>query len=187
MLKNILFGVLGVVIGVVVVGGVWFVMARDYDCDDAVRIVEERIGQFQQKEGEVGACDGICVERSFAGCTVSDDFNSWLVTPWGRVFGPNLDSATDGETAWKSVTIGGIVTFEIPVECTLDPGAGNAYLICPTDENPTPTPEMKFSSDGITVNVRRWEGLETPYWDHIIESMNVVTPMERDITITIEK
>ncbi len=98
----------------------------------------------------------------------------------------NVPPAND-DREWKTVTIGGVVTFEIPSECTLDPGAGNAYLICPTAENPTPTPEMNFSSDGITVNVHRWEGLDTPYWEHVVGSMKVVQPMERDITINVEK
>lgn len=135
MLKNILFGVIGIVIGAAVIGGVWYATVRGID----------------------------------------------------RNANPSTENSAADAESWKEVTIGGIVTFEIPVECTLDPGAGNAYLICPTEENPTPTPEMNFSSDGITVNVRRWEGLETPYWNPIIESMNVVTPMERDITITIQK
>ncbi|MFA6018061.1 MAG: hypothetical protein WCT28_03440 [Patescibacteria group bacterium] len=91
------------------------------------------------------------------------------------------------EITWQTVTIGNIVTFEIPSTCQLDPGAGNAYLICPTAENAQPTPEMNFSSDGITVNVHRWEGLETPYWDHIVASMKVVQPMTHNITINVEK
>lgn len=106
---------------------------------------------------------------------VSDD----IVLPIG--------TEVPGVTAWQTVTIGGVVNFEIPSTCTLDPGAGNAYLICPTANNDQPTPEMNFSSDGITVNVHRWEDLVSPYWDHIVASMKVVQPMERDITINIEK
>lgn len=113
------------------------------------------------------------VSMRFAG--VSDD----VVLPIG--------TEAPGVESWQTVTIGGIVSFEIPSTCTLDPGAGNAYLICPTAENPQPTPEMNFSSDGITVNVHRWEGLETPYWDHIVASMKVVQPMTHDITINVEK
>jgi len=109
----------------------------------------------------------------FAG--VSDD----MVIP--------VDAPADGVDEWQTVAIGGIVTFEIPGACRLSPGAGNAYLICPTDAIPEPSPEMNFSSDGITVNVHRWEGLESPYWNHIVASMKVVQPMERDITINIEK
>lgn len=99
-----------------------------------------------------------------------------------------IPSGTDGtETTWQTVTIGSIVSFEIPKACQLDAGAGNAYLICPTAENPQPTPEMNFSSDGITVNVHRWEKIESPYWDHVVASMRVVQPMTHDITINVEK
>lgn len=98
------------------------------------------------------------------------------------------ESVSDSEEmAWKTITIGGVATFEVPETCITDPGAGTTYLACPTDENPTPTPEMTFSSDGVTVNVRRWEGLESPYWDHVIASMTVLQPMTRDITINIDK
>ena len=113
------------------------------------------------------------VSMRFAG--VSDD----VVLPVG--------TEAPGVELWQAVTIGGVVSFEIPKACKLDPGAGNAYLICPTETNPTPTPEMNFSSDGITVSVHRWESLESPYWDHIVASMKVLQPMERDITINVEK
>ena len=98
-----------------------------------------------------------------------------------------IGTEVDGVSEWQTVTIGGVVSFEIPKACKLDPGAGNAYLICPTAENDQPTPEMNFSSDGVTVNVHRWEGLESPYWDHIIASMKIIQPMSRDITINVEK
>ena len=95
---------------------------------------------------------------------------------------------SDGnEAEWQTVEISGVITVEIPVACSIDPGAGNHYVVCPTAENPTPTPELNISSDGTTVNVRRWEGLDTPYWEHVVASMNVVQPMERAITINIEK
>ena len=113
------------------------------------------------------------VSMRFAG--VSDD----VVLPIG--------TEAPGVESWQTVTIGGIVSFEIPKTCTLDPGAGNAYLICPTAGNDQPTPEMNFSSDGITVNVHRWENLESPYWDHIVASMKVIQPMTHDITINVQK
>jgi hypothetical protein len=96
-------------------------------------------------------------------------------------------SASDDGVAWQTVTIGGIVTFEVPKDCVLDPGAGTAYLVCPTEENDQPLPEMAFSSDGVTVNVRRYENLESPYWEHIVASMSVVQPMDHDITINIQE
>ena len=79
------------------------------------------------------------------------------------------------------------MTFEVPSICHVNPGAGSRYLVCPTEENPQPIPEMFFSSDGQTVNVYRWENLESLYWDHIVASMKVVQPMTRDITINIQK
>lgn len=98
-----------------------------------------------------------------------------------------IGTETDGVSAWQTVTIGGVVTFEIPKTCKLDSGAGSSYLYCPTAENDQPLAEMVFSTDGSTVNVRRYENLETPYWDHIIASMKIVQPMTRDITINVEK
>lgn len=103
-----------------------------------------------------------------------------------KAFAPTV-SSSDDTVSWQTVNIGGIVTFEIPKDCTLDSGAGTHYLICPTADNAQPTPEMKFSSDGITVNVRRWEGLESPYWNHIVGSLKIVEPMTHDITINVEK
>lgn len=103
-----------------------------------------------------------------------------------KAFAPTVASSDD-TVSWQTVTIGGIVTFEIPKDCSLDSGAGNAYLICPTADNSQPTPEMKFSSDGITVNIRRWENLESPYWDHIVGSLKIVQPMTHDITINVQK
>ncbi len=113
------------------------------------------------------------VSMRFAG--VSDD----MVLPVG--------TEVSGVSEWQTVTIGSIVSFEIPKACQLDAGAGNAYLICPTAENDQPTPEMNFSSDGITVNVHRWEKIESPYWDHIVASMKVIQPLTHDITINVEK
>lgn len=100
------------------------------------------------------------------------------------------------DALWKTVTIGGAVTFEIPVACALSVDSNDlididfttvSHLVCPTEENPTPTPEMTFWSGISTINVRRYENLETPYWDHIVGSMNVVQPMRSDLTINIQK
>lgn len=107
-----------------------------------------------------------------------------------NAFAPTV-SSSDETVSWQTVTIGGIVMFEIPKDCTLKSGtgtdAGTGYLICPTADNSQPTPEMTFSSDGTTVNIRRWENLESPYWNHIVASMKVVQPMTDDITINVQK
>jgi len=93
---------------------------------------------------------------------------------------------SDPYAGWQEIQAGGVVSFLIPPGCQGDPGAGSNYIVCPTEDNPTPTPEMVISSDGITVNVRRWEGMESPYWDQVIASMHVMTPVNRDITINID-
>ncbi len=90
-------------------------------------------------------------------------------------------------TAWQTVTIGGIVSFEIPSTCRLGTDAKWMSLICPTTENDQPTPEMSFVLEGNAVSVYRYENLETPYWDHVIASMKIVQPMTRDITINVQK
>ncbi len=91
------------------------------------------------------------------------------------------------EIEWQTVTVGGVVTFEVPAACSLGSGTKAINLVCPTDENPEPLPEMTFWIEGDTVSVRRYENLETPYWDHIVASMEVTQPMTRDITINIQK
>jgi hypothetical protein len=90
-------------------------------------------------------------------------------------------------TDWKTITIGGVATFSIPPHCTADPGAGTTYITCPTLDNETPTPEFTFSSDGIQVNMKRWEGLSSPYWNDVIASMRIITPLTHAIQINIEK
>lgn len=113
--------------------------------------------------------------------------------------GPNCEFATCPETKptptpsqqtyknWKTINIGGVVNFQIPPQCSTDAGAGSTYVTCPTPDNATPTPEFVFSSDGIQVNVRRWENLSSPYWNDVVASLRVVTPLNRAIQINIDK
>lgn len=101
-------------------------------------------------------------------------------------FAPTV-SSPDDTVSWQTVTIGGIVTFEVPATCHLSGAAGSSYLYCPTNENDQPIGEMVFSSDGATVNVRRYENLESPYWNHIVGSLKIVQPMTRDITINVQQ
>ncbi len=113
--------------------------------------------------------------------------------------GPNCEFANCPETKpsptpnqqtyknWKNVNIGGVVSFQIPPNCNAEPGAGSTYVSCPTPNNETPTPEFVFSSDGIQVNMKRWEGLNSPYWDDVVASLRVVTPLNRAIQINIAK
>ena len=88
---------------------------------------------------------------------------------------------------WKTISIGGIITLQIPSNCSGNGAAGSTYIICPTPDNETPTPEMSVSSDGIQVNIRRWEGLESKYWDSIVSSLKVITPLMNAIQINIDK
>lgn len=101
-------------------------------------------------------------------------------------FAPTV-SSPDDTVSWQTVTIGGIVTFEIPVTCHLSEARGFSSLYCPTDDNDQPIGEMVFSSDGTTVNVGRYENLETPYWNHIVGSLKIVQPMTHDITIHVQE
>ncbi len=105
-------------------------------------------------------------------------------------FAPCPDETKPSPTTnidWKTITIGGVVNFSIPSHCTADPGAGTTYITCPTKDNETPTPEFTFSSDSIQVNMRHWEGLSSPYWNDVVASMRVITPLTHAIQINIEK
>lgn len=88
---------------------------------------------------------------------------------------------------WKTITIGGVVNFQIPPNCSPDPGAGSTYIICPTTDNKNPDAEFVFSSDGIQVNMRRWKNKQSPYWNDVLASMKVIQPLDRTIQINIEK
>lgn len=101
---------------------------------------------------------------------------------------PQLESAAaDPYEGWGEIQPGGIVSLRIPPGCYGDPGAGSIYVICPTAEQPEPIPEFVASSDGIQVNIRRWEGLEVAHWDEIIASIRVLAPLDRAVQINIEK
>lgn len=87
----------------------------------------------------------------------------------------------------KTVTVGGVVTFQIPSTCNASPAAGSIYITCPTPDNETPIPEFVFSSDGTQINMKRWEGLNSPYWDDVVASLRILTPLNRAIQINIDK
>jgi hypothetical protein len=88
---------------------------------------------------------------------------------------------------WKTIRVGEIVSFLIPPNCSGDPGAGSVYINCPTAGDNSPTPEFVFSSDGIQVNVRRWENKQSPYWNDMLASMKIIQPLNRTIQINIDK
>lgn len=87
---------------------------------------------------------------------------------------------------WTAAQAGGIVEFKIPPQCKAGDGAaGSMYFICPTSENPEPTPDFVVSSDSIQVNFSRWENFQLPYWDLLVGSIKVKTPLTHEIQINI--
>ncbi len=112
--------------------------------------------------------------------------------------GPNCEFAKCPETEppqtpneqtyknWKTITIGGVVSFQIPPNCRAGGAAGSTYISCPTIDNETPIPEFYFSSDGIQVNMKRYENLESPYWKDVLASMRVIQPLNHKIEINID-
>jgi|GEM_PF-7065388 len=100
---------------------------------------------------------------------------------------PQTDTPSQTYQNWKEVIIGGVASFKIPSHCNTDAGAGTTYITCPNKATDSPTPEFTFSSDGIQVNMKRWEGLESPYWNDVVASMRIITPLTHAIQINIEK
>lgn len=95
--------------------------------------------------------------------------------------------SADPYAGWNEIEPGGVVSLRIPPGCKGDPGAGNIYVVCPTPGNDTPTPDMHISSDGIQVNIKRWEDQAWPEWNKVIASLKVLEPLDRDIQINIQK
>jgi hypothetical protein len=93
----------------------------------------------------------------------------------------------DPYEGWGTIMPGGVVSLRIPPGCYGDPGAGNIYVVCPTPGNDTPTPDMHLSSDGIQVNISRWENQDWDQWDKVVASLRVLVPLDRKIQINIEK
>ena len=93
----------------------------------------------------------------------------------------------DPYAGWGTIQPGGVISMRIPPGCKGDPGAGNIYVVCPTPGNDTPTPDMHVSSDGLQVNIRRWEGMEWEHWDKVIASIRVLAPLDRDVQINIDR
>lgn len=62
----------------------------DQDCDSAARAViaklEEENRSFKEADGEIGRCDGLCVDWTPIGCYIKDDEQTWFVTSWGSVW-----------------------------------------------------------------------------------------------------
>ena len=108
--------------------------------------------------------------------------------------GPNCEFTACPETGapqanqdWKEIIIGGVVSFKIPPHCRTGGGAGSTYVVCPDKPEDTPPPEFAFSSDGIQVNMKRWEGLSSPYWSDVLATMKVIQPLTHKIQINIDQ
>lgn len=111
------------------------------------------------------------------------------VTPQPAAIPPAPEAAppVDPYEGWGTIQPGGVVSLRIPPGCHGDPGAGNIYVICPTPGNDTPTPDMHVSSDGMQVNIRRWEDMEWEHWDKVVASLRVLAPLDREVQINIQK
>ncbi len=104
---------------------------------------------------------------------------------------PAQPATADKYKDWKTIQVGGIVSFQIPPNCITDAGAGSTYVSCPTAGSNTndqsPNAEFVFSSDGIQVNMRRWQGKQSIYWNDVLASMKVIQPLTHKIQINIDK
>ncbi|MFC1787757.1 hypothetical protein ACFLZY_00880 [Patescibacteria group bacterium] len=88
---------------------------------------------------------------------------------------------------WKTIKPGGVIEMKIPAHCQGDGAVGTTYVVCPTDDNPHPTPDMSISSDGFSVNIKRWENLEWSYRDQVLESIRIITPLKGSVNLNIDK
>ena len=100
---------------------------------------------------------------------------------------PTSTHTGDPYEGWSTVTPGGVVSLRIPPGCIGDPGAGNLYIACQEPGDDTPTSRMHISSDGIQVNIRRGEDTAWDQWDTVIQSLEIVTPLNRDIQVNIQR
>ncbi|MBU0597222.1 hypothetical protein KJ641_03665 [Patescibacteria group bacterium] len=97
----------------------------------------------------------------------------------------NTDSNIQVEM--QTLSFGGAITMEMPIGCRIDGVAGSSYIVCPTVESPTPSPSMVVSTDGLTVNIRRWEANSSDIWDHALDSLKILSPHDKELQINIEK
>lgn len=98
-----------------------------------------------------------------------------------------IDTVRDiNNTSWQTFNESG-VEFKLPPGYKMDPGAGQRYVVRDDPNNPSPTPDMHISSDGQQVNFRRWEGNSWQYWDQVIASIRIKTPLTHQLQINIDK
>ena len=99
------------------------------------------------------------------------------------VAAPATPSEGDAYEGWGTIQPGGVISLRIPPGCTGDPGAGSIFVICEGGD----IPEFVASSDGMQVNIRRWEDMEVKEWDKILASMRLLTPLNRAVQINIDE
>lgn len=99
---------------------------------------------------------------------------------------PEAVPVADPYEGWGEIRPGGVISLRIPPGCKGDPGAGSTYVYC-GDLEDQPLPEFVVSSDGIQVNVRRYEDLEVREWDKILSSMKLLMPLNRAVQINIDE
>ena len=95
--------------------------------------------------------------------------------------------STDLYQNWTTISPGGVVDLKIPPGCKTEGAAGSNYISCPTKDTPAPLPVMVISSDGMQVNIRRYQNHSWEYWDRVISTLLIKTPLNRAIQISIEK
>ncbi|HBU28075.1 TPA: hypothetical protein DEB00_03100, partial [Candidatus Uhrbacteria bacterium] len=78
---------------------------------------------------------------------------------------------------WNRVVIKEIIAIHIPPTCIEDVGRETVVIVCPTDENPTPTPAMYITIHEGRINVLRWENMKWEGWDDTVASIQILTPL----------
>lgn len=144
--------------GVVVIVALFMLtIMPDRDCDEAGRLVIEKVGEdnFTQVEG-IGRCDGLCVDWSPIGCTISDDQDSWFVSLGGGI--KKLSSQAATEQVFTDSALGLTLEYDED-EFTVYAGEGSGYQMgsllidfFSSDSNP---PDVRTS---FVLNEQPYEG-----------------------------
>lgn len=113
-------------------------------------------------------------------------YKAWpdLVSLRERFVAKLVPVASDPYEGWGEIRPGGVVSLRIPPGCHESAGAGSIYVYC-GDQEDQPLPEFVTSSDGMQVNIGRWEDLEVREWDKILSSMKLLMPLNRAVQINI--
>lgn len=94
---------------------------------------------------------------------------------------------TDPYSGWQTISIADALEIKIPPGEKTSGAAGSMILYHPTPTNETPLPDMNVSTDGAQFHFRRWENLDWEYWDKVIASIHVKTPLTHPVQINIQK